>query len=1203
MLKNNSRSTVINSFLGILTIAGIIIFNFLRVSLVSAGNTNKTFRPFKASDYTKEGPALSPGDEAKQIAYYSNYILPIISEQENGCLGSRPYDPTILQEDKLSDSGSPRLFLVNRCSHLHASDYARLNYIIALNANLARDDTTETALRYVSNEDNPNYEYEANAEIPMKATITKDDDTSHIYRYVDKSGIADTITFGLGPKYLKVNTVLPSASDNKITRKELPIIFVPGVNLLDSDSAAIFGFNKGDADKDYRPIANDESGYGYTPYVRTLIEYKNMYTNVINYAMRDCVQSGDSSVSVPRDKVANDRAILLSRIDLLGEQVNKRIADAEDCKAGISQQQTNTVETAPVCFDKKLDENLLAKAWSEHIKQPGGWEVQTEYEKNKAQVDSEIKSFHKTFMAKYKEHIGSSAAACIKNGLTTTFLFTTECTGISKLELTTMIAEHSYTYAWDDRLGLLKREFDSDIYDNLTIGSGIANRFLLNIQNAIKSCYSELNLDGDGGGQTNTDVEQNKEVCNEIYGLPTKSDKPSCATLVAILKQTDYETEAEYFINTSTKVSDGPKWLPLTEEEKLLMNYGSDLSHNIGGNSVTFHPKQEPKSTCFFTGFSSIICTFTNFVAHLSDSAFYLVESFLEFPAELLNPEGGSVGHNLYTAWSTFRDVANIVLSIMLLLVVMSQVTGWQIDKWGLKRNLPKIIVAAVLINLSFTICQVVVDLSNLIGAGIYDLLKSGANSLLQVPVTDGLAGQSNGSVWAQITFAALAAAGFMIVVLNLIVLAPTVIAALVTAIMSLLILALRQVFIVVLILSAPIVFALAATSATEALSKRWWKILFSILIAYPMISLAFGVGNLVYGIVSTANYTPGGMSSSLFSILSTYFLFLPLTLIPAAMKKSIQNLPFIGSQLNNLTQKLSGQAQKATEKTKLVTSTKAHRAQRKKIRSFKMAQKLGRFRIPGTAIFRDLDLNAQVDQEWLKNIRDKKYTDPNNNPINGEDNVNQIRVFNAGGEYRPDDVMAAMLTAAEEGKGYFEDILIAANKLSHQVEPEKLAVIMDEVATTYRDNGRTEVMALLKHARLNTQGTYQFTRSANDPHQQVVDGFNRTIASSSTPGSPPSKADIKAGYSKVVQRAMVGSGGINYSKFTGIDTNNDANTRAGSYYRNDIIKSSGYSRDAIQDLVATNKPFAEEVRENIPAKSEARSFFENDLGHRLWGP
>lgn len=105
-----------------------------------------------------------------------------------------------------------------------------------------------------------------------------------------------------------------------------------------------------------------------------------------------------------------------------------------------------------------------------------------------------------------------------------------------------------------------------------------------------------------------------------------------------------------------------------------------------------------------------------------------IVAPFLTIDASLLSSGDGST--STYSGWKIFRDFANIVFVIMFLIVILAQVTGIGISNYNIKKILPRLIVVAVLVNLSFVICQLAVDLSNIIGSGSEQLLANMANQV-----------------------------------------------------------------------------------------------------------------------------------------------------------------------------------------------------------------------------------------------------------------------------------------------------------------------------------------------------------------------------------------------------------------------------------------------------------------------------------------
>ena len=95
-------------------------------------------------------------------------------------------------------------------------------------------------------------------------------------------------------------------------------------------------------------------------------------------------------------------------------------------------------------------------------------------------------------------------------------------------------------------------------------------------------------------------------------------------------------------------------------------------------------------------------------------------EYHLKIPASKVFESGGGVEKG----WGIIRTFANFVFIILLLFVIFSQITGIGIDNYGIKKILPRLIMIAVLVNLSYLICQLAVDLSNILGVGLNNLFS-----------------------------------------------------------------------------------------------------------------------------------------------------------------------------------------------------------------------------------------------------------------------------------------------------------------------------------------------------------------------------------------------------------------------------------------------------------------------------------------------
>ena len=246
------------------------------------------------------------------------------------------------------------------------------------------------------------------------------------------------------------------------------------------------------------------------------------------------------------------------------------------------------------------------------------------------------------------------------------------------------------------------------------------------------------------------------------------------------------------------------------------------------------------------------VCPGTNATTKAVDWLYERIEGVLTIdPVEMKD------GKPIYEIWKYMLGVTNIVFIIFLLVVVYSQLTGLGISNYGVKKALPKIIVVAILMNLSFLICSVLVDVSNIIGDGLRGVFASIEERTMSNFSLDGDVFQSIAELQrtldtvkvGSILGAALAFESGAIWMLI-----PVVLGALVAVTSGLITIALRQAVVVLLIMIAPLAFVAYMLPNAEQWFRKWKQLFIKMLIFYPMFSLLFGASNLAgWAIMSSA--------------------------------------------------------------------------------------------------------------------------------------------------------------------------------------------------------------------------------------------------------------------------------------------------------------------------------------------------------------
>ena len=251
-----------------------------------------------------------------------------------------------------------------------------------------------------------------------------------------------------------------------------------------------------------------------------------------------------------------------------------------------------------------------------------------------------------------------------------------------------------------------------------------------------------------------------------------------------------------------------------------------------------------------------LVCPTTGKISEAVDWLYERIEGIL-----VINPIEANDGSPIYEIWKYCRGVTNLVFIIFLLVVIYSQITGYGISNYGLKKALPKLIVAAVLVNLSFLICQLGVDLSNVIGSGLRGLFTAVQETAISSMEISPEAVESMNLMYSQL-YGVLAGGSVLAIGATVIsfetgaiwMLIPIVLGAIVAVASGLITIALRQAVVALLVMIAPLAIVANILPNTENLFKKWKKLFIQMLVFYPMFSLLFGASSLAgFAIIASA--------------------------------------------------------------------------------------------------------------------------------------------------------------------------------------------------------------------------------------------------------------------------------------------------------------------------------------------------------------
>ena len=294
----------------------------------------------------------------------------------------------------------------------------------------------------------------------------------------------------------------------------------------------------------------------------------------------------------------------------------------------------------------------------------------------------------------------------------------------------------------------------------------------------------------------------------------------------------------------------------------------------------------------FMQGVGWILCPVVNFLASGMDHLYDILSSFL-----VVQPAQSNADSSLFKIWSIVRNIANICFVIGFLVVIFSQVSGVGITNYGIKRVMPRLILAAILVNISFWVCALAIDLSNTLGYGVHSLFMGVFDSLntagaYQQNITwtsvasTILSGTAVAGLAAYGIYGSIAATAPSLLITFI----PTLLGVMISALVALLVVSVRQALIVCLVIISPLAFVAFLLPNTEKYFTKWRELFMTLLLVYPIFAVVFGGSQLAgMAIIQNAN---GSLS---LIILGMAVQIAPVVITPLLVKVS-------GSMISNIT-------------------------------------------------------------------------------------------------------------------------------------------------------------------------------------------------------------------------------------------------------------------------------------------------------------
>ena len=306
-----------------------------------------------------------------------------------------------------------------------------------------------------------------------------------------------------------------------------------------------------------------------------------------------------------------------------------------------------------------------------------------------------------------------------------------------------------------------------------------------------------------------------------------------------------------------------------------------DTYNQTDTSTISIDPPSEnsTSTSCDVQGIGWFICPVSNWLADGIDFMYSALQQFLKTkPLETTNQNSG-----IYLAWVIMRNISNVAFIVAFLVIIYSQLTSVGISNYGVKKMIPRLVIAAVLVNLSFTICAILLDLSNIAGYAFQDAFMGIKNTISTV-------GENTSTwTWSEVISTALSNGALAIGAITfttelLPMLVPAATLAGLTLLLILLIMAARQALIIILIIISPLAFVCYLLPGTEKWFKKWRDLFLTMLVFFPAFAVVFGGAQLA-GIIIIQNAS--GPNGAIMHVLGMLVQIIPLAITPLIMKFS----------------------------------------------------------------------------------------------------------------------------------------------------------------------------------------------------------------------------------------------------------------------------------------------------------------------------
>ncbi|MBW4061634.1 hypothetical protein HJC99_03650, partial [Candidatus Saccharibacteria bacterium] len=259
----------------------------------------------------------------------------------------------------------------------------------------------------------------------------------------------------------------------------------------------------------------------------------------------------------------------------------------------------------------------------------------------------------------------------------------------------------------------------------------------------------------------------------------------------------------------------------------------------------------------------------------------------------------------LYQVWAHVRDFADLLFIGVFFAIIISTIFEQDIgglNPYTIKTTWVRLIIAAVLVQFSFILSGVIVDLGNVAGAGVAQIFTAISGGSAAVPDTSHVIGNLvTGSVAAVTTVGVAILATWEIAL-------PILLGLLITVFVAFLTLGARFLIISILIVIAPLACVAWVLPNTRHYMSDWFKLLTRLVMMYPIIVGVFTLAGIASEILPfTTSTADSGVAKAAILIVQPLITLAAFLLIPESFRLAGKGLNRAYSIMNGAGGKSKG--------------------------------------------------------------------------------------------------------------------------------------------------------------------------------------------------------------------------------------------------------------------------------------------------------